>query len=225
MRAAVILSGCGYLDGAEIRESVLSLLYLDIQDVEVEIFAPDISQHHVVNHVSCETETGGRNIMQEAARIARSKIAPLSALKADQFDFLVIPGGFGVAKNLSDFAFKGQDASLLPDFSRVIGEFYAAKKVIVAICIAPAVLALALKNKGITLTVGEDAATAGVIEASGNKHKICASAETCVDEKNRVITCSAYMRDDAIAPIAKGIEASINQAVAMARQAKSAAAA
>lgn len=224
MRAAVILSGCGYLDGAEIRESVLSLLYLDQAGVTASIFAPDKSQHHVVDHVAKQQVPGGRNMMVEAARIARSDITPLAKLNAAEFDLLVIPGGYGVAKNLSDFAFEGVKATVEAEFSAAIEAFYAAKKPIVAICIAPAVLAAVLKNKGITLTIGEDAGTAAAIEAFGNTHKPCASDEVCIDEAHRIATCSAYMREDALTPIAKGIERAVAAGVAMAKSTTSKAA-
>lgn len=220
MRAAVILSGCGYLDGAEIRESVLSLLYLDQAGVEVAIFAPDKSQHHVVDHTLKQAVAGGRNMMIEAARIARSAIAPLITLDASAFDLLVIPGGFGVAKNLSDLAFEGASATVDADFKAVIAAFFEAQKPIVAMCIAPAVLAAALKNAGITVTIGDDVGTASAITAFGNYHKNCASDEICVDTANRIVSCSAYMREDAISPIAKGIEAAVKAGVALAKEAR-----
>lgn len=218
MRAAVILSGCGYLDGAEIRESVLSLLYLDQAGVTATVFAPDKSQHHVVDHLTKSAVAGGRNILLEAARIARSDITALDTLDASAFDLLVIPGGFGVAKNLSDLAFEGANATVDSQFAAAIEAFYAAKKPIVAICIAPAVVAVVLKNKGITVTIGDDTGTASVIESLGNMHKICASDDVCIDEKHRIATCSAYMREDALAPIAKGIERAIAAGIALAKQ-------
>lgn len=221
MRAAVILSGCGYLDGAEIRESVLSLLYLDEQNVRVQCFAPDQAQHHVVNHLTGQEEATPRNVLQESARIARGNVKPLTALNeaVADYDFLVIPGGFGVAKNLSDFAFMGEQATLLSEFAQAIAQFHAAKKPIVAICIAPAVLALALPGAQTKLTIGQDEAIAQIITNSGNQHIICASEESCLDASQKVISCSAYMRDDAgIADIAKGIAKSIAQAVQMVKE-------
>ncbi len=215
MKAAVILSGCGHLDGSEIREAVLSLLYLDQQGVAVQCYAPDKAQHHVVNHLSGESEAGGRNILQESARIARGNVKPLHQLQETDADLLVIPGGYGAAKNLSTLAFDGASAWLEPEFTKAINAFYAAKKPIVAICIAPAVLAAALPQKGITLTIGEDSATAQIIEKFGNIHKVCASHEACMDEEHRIITCSAYMRDDALSNIAKGIEQAVSAAVKM----------
>ncbi|MBN8543052.1 MAG: isoprenoid biosynthesis glyoxalase ElbB [Alphaproteobacteria bacterium] len=217
VKAAVILSGCGYLDGAEIRESVLALLALDQQGAEVHIFAPDIAQMHVVDHVARSPVDGTRNVLQEAARIARSDVKALSLLDMKGFDLLVIPGGFGVAKNLSDLAIKGAQAAILPDFQRVIDSAYAQKKPIAAICIAPAVLSLALKNKGITVTIGEDAGTAEVIQSSGNNHQNCASDSCVVDDANHIVTCSAYMREDTLSAIAKGIDACIRTAVTMAK--------
>ena len=207
-KVAVILSGCGYLDGAEIRESVLALLYLDQAGADVSIFAPDINQHHAINHLSQSEEPNQRNVLTESARIARGKIGDLANLNEADFDVLVIPGGFGVAKNMSDFATKGEEATVQPDFARAIRSFYDAAKPIAAICIAPAVLALVLKDKKIRLTIGEDEVTAAVINALGHEH-VAVSHDTVVDETHKIATCSAYMREDAIGPIALGIEKTI----------------
>jgi enhancing lycopene biosynthesis protein 2 len=217
-RVAVILAGCGYLDGAEIRESVLSLLYLDQHGAKAECFAPDIAQHHVIDHAAKAEAPESRNILKEAARIARSEIRPLSQLNVDGFDALVLPGGYGVAKNLSDLAFKGDKATVDPDYAHAIRAFFDAKKPIGAICIAPAVVALALKNEGITLTIGEDAGTAAVIAATGNIHKNAPTEETVADEAHRVASCSAYMREDGIARVAEGIEKTVKAVLAMAKQ-------
>jgi len=223
-KAAVILSGCGFLDGAEIRESVIALLALDQRNVEISIFAPDILQMHVVDHAKQAPTNASRNVMEEAARIARGNISPLSTLDMAQFDLLVIPGGYGVAKNLSDLALNGANATIQADFKRVAEVAFAAKKPIAAICIAPAVLALALKGKGITVTIGEDEGTAGVIVASGNYHQNCASDACVIDEKNSIVSCSAYMREDKLSSIAKGIDARIGAAVNLARMNQKAAA-
>lgn len=221
MKAAVILSGCGYLDGAEIRESVLALLALDQQGVSAHIFAPDATQMHVVDHLKkAPVDGASRNVLEEAARIARSEVAPLAALDMAQFDLLVIPGGFGVAKNLSDFAVKGAEAAVLPEFENAVRAAFEQKKPIAAICIAPAVLALALKGKGITLTIGEDANVAAAIAASGNIHQECASESCVIDDANSIVTCSAYMREDALSSIARGIDSCIKAAVSMAHAAR-----
>lgn len=217
-RVAVVLAGCGYLDGAEIRESVLALLYLDQLGAEVVCFAPDIDQYHVIDHVLRSEVPEKRNVLKEAARIARSDIRALSGLDAGDFDALVLPGGFGVAKNLSTLAFKGADAALLPDYARVIADFYQAKKPIGAICIAPAVLALALKHQGVSLTIGDDKETASIILASGNMHIEAATDEVVIDDGHRIASCSAYMRDDKISRVAEGIEKCVRAVVAMCGQ-------
>lgn len=205
-KVAVILSGCGFLDGAEIRESVLSLLYLDEQGAEVSIFAPDIAQMHVIDHLSAvPQEQQSRNVLHEAARIARGDIKPLSALDVSHFDALVVPGGYGVAKNLSSLATQGKDAAVLPEFAAIVQAFHAQHKPIGAICIAPAVLALALRGQGIRLTIGEDADTVALIETTGNIHVPALSAQAVEDDTHKVVSCSAYMRDDSLSEIAKGI--------------------
>ncbi len=220
MRAAVILAGCGYLDGAEIRESVLSLLYLDQNGVNAQCFAPNIDQHHCIDHVAKNEISQTRNVLAEAARIARSDIKPLSELNVAEFDMLILPGGYGVAKNLSSLAFKGADAEVIPDYHKAIHAFFKAKKPIAAICIAPAVLSLALKNQGIQLTIGDDVGTASVIAASGNHHVNAATDQVVVDKDHRIASCSAYMREDALASVAKGIEACVKAVIGMASEAQ-----
>jgi enhancing lycopene biosynthesis protein 2 len=224
LKAAVILSGCGYLDGAEIRESVLALLALDRHEVAADIFAPDQPQMHVVDHLAKSPTEETRNVLHEAARIARSQVSPLAKLDMHKYDLLVIPGGFGVAKNLSDFAVKGAEATVNLDVQKAIETAFVAKKPIAAICIAPAILALALKNKGITVTIGEDAGVAAAIEASGNHHKLCASDACVTDRPHQIVTCSAYMREDRLSAIAKGIDACMDEVITMAKNSKKAAA-
>jgi len=143
---AVVLSGCGYMDGAEIRESVLALTALDREGAVVTIFAPNIDQHHVINHLTGQETDETRNVLVESARIARGKVQDLNEAKADDFDALVLPGGNGAAKNLSDLAFKGGDATVLPKFKALLLDFVAQNKPIGAICISPAVLVAALKE-------------------------------------------------------------------------------
>ncbi len=217
---AVILSGCGYLDGAEIRESVLALLYLDERETNVTVFAPDINQHHVINHLTQQEVYETRNVLVESARIARSSIQDLAQLRADDFDALIIPGGYGVAKNLSDLASNGKNATLLPDFANAMIRFHAQQKPIGAICITPAVLSLALKNSGAQLTIGDDESTAAVITEVGCTHVNAGSAEVVWDEKNRIASCSAYMREDRISEIAKGIKAVIDHVIDLAKSKK-----
>ncbi|MCC7260230.1 MAG: isoprenoid biosynthesis glyoxalase ElbB [Alphaproteobacteria bacterium] len=220
-KVAVILSGCGHMDGAEIREAVVSLLALSREGAEVQCFAPDIAQHHVVNHLTGKEMPESRNVLVEAARIARGKVKPLSEAKAKDFDALVIPGGFGVAKNLSNLAFKGPEAQVLPDFARVVSEFLAQHKPIGAICIAPAVLVAAIgRDYAPTVTIGEDKGTAEAIAKMGGTHVNRPSDDIAVDEKNNIVSCSAYMRNDELAPIADGIEKLVSKVIALAQSSK-----
>ncbi len=216
-KVAVVLSGCGYLDGAEIRESVLTLLELDRNGAQVEIFAPDELAYHTINHKQGEPEGEARNILVESARIARGKVTPLGELDHTKFDALVFPGGFGVAKNLCTFAFKGPEAIVTPAVQSVIEQFYSAAKPIGALCIAPALIALALKDKGIELTIGNDEGTASALKTLGAVHKNCAPNEIAVDMKNKIVSTPAYMYDDApLAKIADGIAACIKKVVELA---------
>jgi enhancing lycopene biosynthesis protein 2 len=203
----VVLSGCGYLDGAEISEAVISLLALSRGGARVTIAAPDQDQHHVVDHLSGQVTGERRNVLREAARIARGRILPLAAVRVEDHDAIWMPGGFGAAKNLSSFAFEGASASVQPELAALLRGFREAGKPIGAICIAPAVLALALREGKVT--IGEDPGCAGAIEALGGQHQACPVTELCVDEERRIVTAPAYMYDATIADVATGIEAAV----------------
>ena len=125
----VILSGCGFRDGTEIREAVLALLALDRAGAQVRCFAPDIPQAVVIDHwrgkpVPAET----RNVLVESARIARGKIEDVRLARAKDLDALVLPGGFGAAMNLSTFASHAADATVNAEVARIVREMHAAKK-------------------------------------------------------------------------------------------------
>ncbi len=193
---AVILSGCGHFDGAEIRESVLTLLALDTQEAQYEIFAPNEDQFHTLNHLSGDELPNNRNVLEESSRIARGNIKDLNQLNSEDFSGLLIPGGFGVAKNFCTFAFKGSEAEVNSLVSKTINDFYNAKKPIGAICIAPALLALVLGKHGIEVTIGNDEGTATEVEKTGAKHINCGKDEFHLDQKHKIATTPAYMYDD-----------------------------
>lgn len=212
MKLAVILAGSGYLDGAEIREAVFTLLALENQQIDYQIFAPNIDQYHVVNHLTGEATEETRNVLVESARIARGDITDLAQLNTADFDGVVLPGGFGVAKNLSTFAFDGSNATLNPQLAECIGQFYTAKKPIGAICIAPAIIALALGEYHPTLTIGTDEGTASELEKLGATHQNSPTDDYVIDTANKIVTTPAYMDGTASMPtifagISKLIEA------------------
>lgn len=219
-KVAVVLSGCGFLDGSEIHESVLTLLALDEAGAAVKCFAPRGPQMHVVDHSQKAPAAGQtRDVLAEAARIARGDIHDLTTLRAADVDAVVFPGGFGAAKNLSDFATKGAAATPHPEVARVMREMHAAKKPIGAICIAPAVVAAALgKTVHPTLTIGDDAGTASALEAMGCKHTKCAVTDCVVDEANKIVSTPAYMFHAAIADVRKGIQKLVGAVLARVQQ-------
>lgn len=208
-KVGVVLSGCGYLDGAEISEAVLTLLALDAHDLEAVCMAPNEPQAHVVDHQSGEEVAGeSRNVLREAARIARGKIRDWTEVQADELDALVMPGGFGAAKNLSDFASRGSEATAHPEIARLLRDMHAQKKPIGAICISPAVVACVLgKHAAPTLTIGSDAGTAGALAALGATHRDSEVDACVVDEANRIVTTAAFMCEARLKDISSGIHA------------------
>lgn len=199
---AVILAGCGVYDGAEIHEAVLTLLAIDQLGATSQCFAPDISQYHVINHLTGEEMDEQRNVLIESARIARGKILPLSRFNASDFDALVFPGGFGAAKNLCNWALAGDDCEVYPEVEKVVAEMHRLRKPIGAMCIAPVILASLLKN--IPLTTGKDPASASFIENTGNQYIEATHGEVVVDEANKLFTTPCYMLDASISEIMTG---------------------
>jgi enhancing lycopene biosynthesis protein 2 len=190
---AVILSGCGVFDGAEIHESTLTLYAIAKQGGEYEIFAPDIDQLQVINHLTGKQMKETRNVLIEAARIARGNIQDLTHYKVADFDGLIFPGGFGVAKNLSDWAGKGPESTIIPGVESAIRETVNAGKPIGALCISPILLAKVLGD--VELTVGDDPASIAAIEATGAKHIKTTHGEVVIDKKYKTVTSPCYMLD------------------------------
>jgi len=212
----VLLSGCGVYDGVEIHEAVLTLFALDRKGVRIVCTAPNIDQYHVVDHLSGEATEEKRNVLIESARVARGDIHDLKTVAAAQLDALIIPGGFGAAKNLSDFALKGKDADTHPEVSRIINEMADAGKPIGAICISPAVVTGVLKHRHPEVTIGSDYETAEAIEAMGGIHKACTVDQIHVDGKNKLITTPAYMLGPGIKDVAAGIEKLVDKVLELA---------
>ncbi|MCL4126777.1 UNVERIFIED_CONTAM: hypothetical protein GTU68_013413 [Idotea baltica] len=205
-KVAVILSGCGVFDGSEIYESVITLLCLDQAGAEVQCFAPNIQQMHVVNHLTGEVAEGeSRNVLVEAARLVRGEIKDLADANAEDFDAVILPGGFGAAKNLCDFAVKGADLTLNEDVTRFVQGIHQAGKPVGLMCIAPAMVGK-LFESGVHFTIGNDLETASAIEATGAVHEPCPVNNICIDGTNNVITTPAYMLAESIGEAASGIE-------------------
>lgn len=208
-KVAVILCGSGYKDGSEIRESVGVLWALSSQGAAVQCFAPDADQADVVNTLTGQTAPGEkRNMLVESARIARADVKPLTALNEKDFNALILPGGFGAAKNLCTFAFKGSGGAVRPDVEKALRDFQSAGKKIGAVCIAPAIVALTFRDRALTLTVGEDGEAAAEITKLGHIHQVCPPSQCVTDATNKIVTTPAYMYDDApLADIFQGISA------------------
>ncbi len=215
-QVAVILSGCGFLDGAEITEAISTLVAIGQNGAEYKVFAPD-REVPETNHLTQKPTGQQRNVMQEAARIARGDIQALESLKAQDFDALAFPGGFGAALHLCNFGEKGSGGTIDPEVARIVKEFHESRKPIAAICIAPAIMALALGKEGVNVTIGDDAGTATEIEKTGAKHQNCAVEKFVVDSDKKIITTPAYMYGTAKPhQIFEGVSSAITELLKMA---------
>lgn len=209
-RVAGVLAGCGFLDGAEIQEAVLTQLALEQRGVALDWFAPDRPQHHVVDHVQGRPLAGEtRNVLAESARIARGRVRPLASLDLSQFGGLVMPGGYGAAKNLCDFAFAGAGMSVLPELAALVLAARRADLALGFLCIAPVIAAQVLGQAGHRprVTIGSDTATAAAIRSWGAEHVDCTAVEICVDEANRLVSTPAWNAAASIVEVAEGVQA------------------
>ncbi len=217
-KVGVLLSGCGFLDGAEIHESVLTLLALDQEGASPICCAPDIELAEI-DHLTRKPTGARRNVLREAARIARGEIRDLATVRATELDALILPGGHGAAKNLSNFAERGADCSVHPEVARLVGECLDQGKPVGAICIAPATLARIAGSRGIRakVTIGNDPATARAIVAMGCVHEDQPVTGIAVDTEHRIVTTPAYMLGPGPAAIYEGIRNLVRQILQMAR--------
>lgn len=217
MRIAVLLAGCGVYDGSEIYEGTLTLLALDKADVSYQCIAPNIPQHHVINHATGEEMPGeNRNVLVEAARLARGEILDLAQAKMEDYDAIIVPGGFGVAKNLCDFAFKGAEMQMNPTVKAFLQAFHRASKPVGLICIAPTMSA-AIFGEGVRCTIGTDKDTAAAVEVMGAVHEAKQVHEVAVDEANKLVTTPAYMEATRIREAAAGIENLVQEVLRLAQ--------
>ena len=201
---AVVLAGCGVYDGSEIHEAVLTLLALDQRGASVSMFAPNVNQHHVINHLTGSPVEETRNVLVEAARIARGDIKPLELLDVEDIDAIIFPGGFGAAKNLSSFAFDGAEMTVHPQVERVIAEARASQKALGFICIAPVIASKLIP--GVSITLGAEGDASQAAETMGANHIVATVDAAVIDIEERVVSCPAYMLGPNIADVHKGID-------------------
>ena len=221
MKTGVLLSGCGVYDGSEVQESVLALLVLSQNNMEYLCLSPNINQHHVVNHISGKEISESRDVMRESSRISRGKITSIKELNKDDLSSLVIPGGFGVAKNLSNWAFDGPSSEVIPEVKDLILHCIECEKPIVALCISPTLIAKVLEGTGKSphLTLGSIDGKSEynidemhkAIESIGAKSLDTSINEICVDEHLKIISAPCYMMDVSIDEIYLNIKMAIEK--------------
>ena len=216
-RIAVVLAGCGVFDGSEIHEATCTLLNIADKGASYQCFAPNAAQPSVINHYTKQEEKQSRNMLEEAARIARGNIKDVKEFNPDQFDAVIFPGGQGAAKNLCNFAFKGAECDVNEDVRKAIEAAYEKALPIGAICIAPALIARVLGSHGIGLTIGNDPATAAQIEKTGAHHHECEAVNAYVDKEHKIVSTPAYMLASSIAEVNAGIGRLVEEVLKLCR--------
>jgi len=215
-KIGVLLSGCGVMDGSEIHEATLTLYFLDKQGADIVCMAPDKDQTDVVNHVAGKPTGEKRNVLLEAARIARGNIVDVKKVKADELDGIILPGGFGAAKNLCTFAFDGADCRVDENVARLLKEMNAQGKPIGALCIAPALIARLFGTElSPEITIGSDPETASTLERMGARHTNAAADEFVLDHRNKIVTTPCYMTARSIKDVGAGAEKLVAKIIEM----------
>jgi enhancing lycopene biosynthesis protein 2 len=216
MKIGVLLSGCGVYDGAEIQETVFALLAIEELGAEAICLSVNKNQHHVVNHLTGEEMPESRNMLVEAARIARGAVHDISTFDNTQIDALVIPGGFGSAKNFTTWAFEGPNGSILPEIKELIQQCISDKKPIAALCVSPVIVGLALNQSDLqaTMTLGTDKekspyeinAFSSGLSQTGVQVEMKTIREIALDEKLKIVSAPCYMMDASIVEIRTNIQ-------------------
>ena len=217
-KVAVILSGCGVYDGAEIHESVITLLRLDQRGALVQCFAPNVAQLHVINHLTGEEMPESRNVLVESARIVRGDIKDIREAKVEDFDALIVPGGFGAAKNLSSFATEGSACSVQADVLALAEAFAEAGKPVGLMCISPAIAAK-IYGPGVICTIGKDPETAAAVTKMGATHQECEVTDIVEDKARKLVSTPAYMLAKSISEAASGINKMVDRVLELTQHA------
>lgn len=219
MKFGILLSGCGVYDGAEIQEAVLAMLAVKEIDADYICIAVDAPQHHVINHATGEEMQESRNMLVEAARIARGDIRNIKDVEPAEIDALIIPGGFGSAKNLTNWAFEGPEGSILPEVKLLLINLMNIGKPIGALCVSPIILAKALEGSGIhaSMTLGTDKEASPYdipgfnegLAKTGTEPVMKTIREIQIDQENKLVTAPCYMMDASILDVRKNIRSAV----------------
>lgn len=216
-KVAVILSGSGFMDGSEIQESVLTLYGIELAGGEYRCFAPDIDHHHINNHLTGEEIEGEtRNVLVESARIARGNIKPLSEFNADDFDAMILPGGYGAALNLCDFAVVGPQCEVNSEVEKAVMDIHNAGKPIGFLCIAPVIAAKLID--GVKITIGNDEPTEMAVTVMGANHIDASPTEVIIDKENKIVTSPCYMYDSSVSNVFVGATNVAKEVLKMAKK-------
>ncbi|EPA0509788.1 isoprenoid biosynthesis glyoxalase ElbB [Vibrio alginolyticus] len=214
-KVAVILSGSGVYDGSEIHEAVLALYAIEKAGATWHCFAPNIDQLHVINHLTGDEMDETRNVLIESARIARGNIDDVAKLNVDEYDALLLPGGFGAAKNLTDFAVSGAECSSNTHVAQACRAFANSKKPAGYLCISPVIIPM-IYEQGVKGTVGNDEAVSIAFNQMGGEHTTCPVEDIVFDEKHLVLSTPAYMLAENISQAASGIEKLVSKLIKIA---------
>ncbi len=221
MKVGILLSGCGVYDGSEIQETISAMIALEELNIQYVGISVNKNQHHVINHLDGSEMNETRNMMIESARIMRGNVVDIKTITPSDIDGLVIPGGFGNAKNLTTWAFNGADGEILPEVKLLLINLVNIGKPIAALCVSPILISLAFKDSTIspTLTLGSTNEKSPYdihsfhigIEKNGGKSLEKGINDLCIDENNRIICAPCYMQDASLLEIRNNAKMAIEK--------------
>jgi enhancing lycopene biosynthesis protein 2 len=212
---AVILSGCGSLDGSDVWEVFLLSYYLHQKGRSPVFFAPDMEQNEVVNHFTQISAPEKRNVLRESARIAGQGIREAKELSGREVDGIILPGGGGAVKNLADLLGEPENGYLKPkpELQRIIREIYRRKKPIAACGLAGLLVASALRDileTPLTLTIGKDPGLIRQVEEMGAVHVLSRGKEVVMDSEHKLVTTAANLLELEFTDLASSMENTVN---------------
>ena len=210
-KTAIILSGCGQVDGSETHETILTILALEQHNLDWEGLAPSGLQTEVYDHYTNTKENiSPSSMITEAARLVRGNITIINAVNASDYAAVIIPGGAGVIKNLSNYSTAGINFTIHPELLAFMATIVRLQIPAGFICIAPILIPKLYGNKP-KLTIGSNVELAAKIVQIGGEHCDCLANDIVIDHAQKIVSTPANMVAKNIVEVYHGIYKLVTQ--------------